>query len=230
MIRTTETQQIPLEWVTPQPWASPAAPGQHANEIAPARREPPAVASSDGRRGDDDGNGGESDSKVRTCSSTWEAKHPPMDAPMIRDEGADEREVAGRGRDVAVARTAAVAAAQIARSARPGAVHPSPGCRWLRDAPASYLNSGWHAGMTVMCRNGDPSELGALFAAPSGAVSHPDPNYQLRAREGPPSKWGAWEGFTLIHFAVWRLYNVRLVPGGAVFYIREVLRRRSRAR
>ena len=31
-----------------------------------------------------------------------------------------------------------------------------------------------------MCCYGDPSELGALFVAPRGAVRHPDPSYQLR--------------------------------------------------
>ena len=27
-----------------------------------------------------------------------------------------------------------------------------------------------------------------------------------------------------LHFKVWRLYNVRLAPGGAIVYIRELLR------
>ena len=84
---------------------------------------------------DDDGHGGERDSKVRTRSSTREAKHPPVDAPMIRDKGA--------GRDVAVARRAAVPV--IARSsARPGAVRASSPAvlRWLRDnARASCVSS-----------------------------------------------------------------------------------------
>ena len=37
--------------------------------------------------------------------------------------------------------------------------HPDHGGGGGFAVPASYVNTGWHAGMTVMCRNGDPSEV-----------------------------------------------------------------------
>lgn len=75
--------------------------------------------------------------------------------------------------------------------------------------------------LRLICHNGDPEELAAVFEDKATLAYHeghyrglnegalargvhcPDPNYRLRPGEGPPSERRVWEGFTLLHFVVW---------------------------
>ena len=69
----------------------------------------------------------------------------------------------------------------------------------------TYLTSGWHVGMCIMAKNGDPHELESVWS--DRLVSSPNPSYQVKLGEGPSSIGNQWAGFTLVHYAVWRYYN-----------------------
>ena len=69
----------------------------------------------------------------------------------------------------------------------------------------TYLTSGWHVGMCIMAKNGDPHELESVWSY--RLVSSPNPSYQVKLGEGPSSIGNQWAGFTLVHYAVWRYYN-----------------------
>ena len=85
----------------------------------------------------------------------------------------------------------------------------------------TYLTSGWHVGMCIMAKNGDPHELESVWS--DRLVSSPNPSYQVKLGEGPSSIGNQWAGFTLVHYAVWRYYNNQTGADSAAHYI-EALR------
>jgi hypothetical protein len=70
----------------------------------------------------------------------------------------------------------------------------------------TFLSTGWHMGMTIMCKNGDAEELSAIFT--DEIVTSPNPNYQIKLGEGPSSQ-GVSYAFALTHTAV---YSDSLTP------------------
>ena len=42
----------------------------------------------------------------------------------------------------------------------------------------TYLTSGWHVGMCIMAKNGDPHELESVWS--DRLVSSPNPSYQVK--------------------------------------------------
>lgn len=92
----------------------------------------------------------------------------------------------------------------------------------------TYLTSGWHIGMSIICKNGDPGELFAVFND-EGVVESPNANYQLKLGEGPASVDNEWAGFTLLHYVVERYYQDRIGKAGAQAYIEKLLEAGCRA-
>ena len=119
---------------------------------------------------------------------------------------------------------------------------PSPAERKApRRPPETSKNTGWWAAMIVISRDGAASELDRVFQV----ADRPNPNYRLQVHEGlrevqrlararqrasdasPPLRplhpslppRAQWEGFTLLHYTVWRCYSDGLRPRDAQGYL-----------
>merc|ERR1719163_613640 len=101
----------------------------------------------------------------------------------------------------------------MAQDAEPMATEqPSPAERKApRRPPETSKNTGWWAAMIVISRDGAASELDRVFQV----ADRPNPNYRLQVHEGLRE----WEGFTLLHYTVWRCYSDGLRPRDAQGYL-----------